>query len=113
VDSDQHGNSESHAGIGVTAAWPCQQSGHADWTANLKLPTQRCGAVGIPRPSAVGGGQDSLDAAPLFNGAMPSSMSTSPWTGDSGVVFLGDLILSAIISEKYSDPDVPNFFRGL
>jgi hypothetical protein len=47
VDSEQHGNSESHAGIGVTAAWPRQQSGHADQTANLKLPTKRCSAVGI------------------------------------------------------------------
>ena len=42
-----HGNSESHAGIGVTAAWPRQESRHADQTANLKLPTQRRGAVGI------------------------------------------------------------------
>ncbi|ESS11422.1 MAG: hypothetical protein A07HR60_01477 [uncultured archaeon A07HR60] len=36
-------------GRGVTAAWPRQQSGHADWTANLTLPTKRDGAVGIQR----------------------------------------------------------------
>jgi len=34
--------------IGVTAAWPCQESGHVDQAANHNIPTQRCGAVGIP-----------------------------------------------------------------
>ena len=75
VDANRHGNAESNARIGVTVAWwfenrrvsssrkskiferPRQRSGHADWTANLKLPTKRCGAVGIPPRSRVEGGQ--------------------------------------------------------
>ena len=46
VDSD-YGNSDSHAGIGVPAAWPRQQPCHTDKSATLKLPTKRCGTVGI------------------------------------------------------------------
>ena len=68
MDSVQHGNSESHARLGVTAAWPCQESGHADQTANLKLPTKRCGAVGIPPRSRVGGGQ-----TPVFGSVLAST----------------------------------------
>lgn len=43
--------------IGVTAAWPRQESSHADRTANLKTPNQAARCRGNPTPSGVGGGQ--------------------------------------------------------
>ncbi len=49
MDSDTVTLNPSCRRRGVTAVWPCQQSGHADQTATLTLPTERCSAVGIPR----------------------------------------------------------------
>ena len=73
-----HGNSESHAGIGVTAAWPRQESGHANQTANLKLPTKRCSAVGIPPRSRVGGGQLDFPPMNLHNLSNNTQTKTNP-----------------------------------
>ncbi len=43
-----HGNSESHAGIGVTAAWPRQQSGRVDHDCKPDTPNRAVRCRGNP-----------------------------------------------------------------